>query len=375
MRLNFAETFKRLRKEKEMTQEAISEVLGVSAQSVSRWELGVCYPDLEMLPAIANYFDVSIDTLLSNDSVSKSADEAAFNERINSLSNETTESIDFVKEYCSKYPESDYYASQLVYAIKRHVVGDEVKTAKYMPLLKKTARRLLETRYREVTIRSMAIICPEEELQEWLDMTPYSYFSRRRCLVSRAEARRDNKGMFIQHGLEMLEGVSKQLDHRYPDCFGSRKKIEFQRKVMQTVRSFGENGEIPDGWKLFYAYKQFVLSACLFGAGETEDGWEEFRSALDKYKYVFSLDSEWLDIGGPLFSNLKVNKPWSYAIDADGNKHKLFAVVNFSYYNIKHILDLLKNPRWAWFNSVRNTPEYKAAIQWAEDIAKKQFSE
>ena len=132
---------------------------------------------------------------------------------------------------------------------------------------------------------------------------------------------------------------------------------------------------MPDGWKLFYAYKQFVLSACLFGAGKTEEGWVEFRSALDKYKYVFSLDSEWLDIGGALFSDLKVNKPWSYAIDTEGNKHKLFAVVNLSYFNIKHIVDLLNNPRWAWFNSVRNTPEYKAAVQWVEDTAKKQFGE
>ena len=41
MNLNFAENFKRLRKEKNATQEKTADALGVSSQSVSRWELGV----------------------------------------------------------------------------------------------------------------------------------------------------------------------------------------------------------------------------------------------------------------------------------------------------------------------------------------------
>ena len=67
MNLNFAENFKQLRKEKGITQEKIADVFGVSSQSVSRWELCVCYPDIEMLPSIANYFGVTVDYLLSND--------------------------------------------------------------------------------------------------------------------------------------------------------------------------------------------------------------------------------------------------------------------------------------------------------------------
>ena len=64
MNLNFSENLKRLRKEKGVTQEKLSEIVGVSAQSVSRWELSICYPDIEMLPGIANYFGVTVDELL-----------------------------------------------------------------------------------------------------------------------------------------------------------------------------------------------------------------------------------------------------------------------------------------------------------------------
>ncbi|MBR0323408.1 MAG: helix-turn-helix transcriptional regulator, partial [Bacteroidales bacterium] len=67
MKLYIGEQLKALRKEKQITQEVLADVLGVSYQSVSRWELGVCYPDMELLPSIANYFGVTIDRLLSND--------------------------------------------------------------------------------------------------------------------------------------------------------------------------------------------------------------------------------------------------------------------------------------------------------------------
>ena len=65
---------KGLDSKKGIKQEQIAETLSVSYQSVSRWKLGVCYPDFELLPVIANCFGVIIDILLSNDKISKEKD-------------------------------------------------------------------------------------------------------------------------------------------------------------------------------------------------------------------------------------------------------------------------------------------------------------
>lgn len=53
-----------LRKEKGMTQEELAAVLGVSGQAVSKWESGVCCPDIGLLPGVADVFGVTLDTLM-----------------------------------------------------------------------------------------------------------------------------------------------------------------------------------------------------------------------------------------------------------------------------------------------------------------------
>ena len=64
MNIYFSENIKRLRKQRDLTQEALADFLGVSFQAVSKWERGESYPDIEMLPEIAVHFGVSVDELL-----------------------------------------------------------------------------------------------------------------------------------------------------------------------------------------------------------------------------------------------------------------------------------------------------------------------
>ena len=98
-----------------------------------------------MLPSIANYFGVTVDYLLSNDLHSKEKDRALFWEKLDEFSDSTTEAIDFINEYCQKYPEDDGYAFQLICAIRNYALGNAQKTKEYMPLLLKNVQRLLET--------------------------------------------------------------------------------------------------------------------------------------------------------------------------------------------------------------------------------------
>ncbi len=77
MTIYFGENLKRLRKEKEFTQETLADFLGVSFQAVSKWERGETYPDITMLPVISRFFGVTIDDLLGTN---KSLEEQKINE-------------------------------------------------------------------------------------------------------------------------------------------------------------------------------------------------------------------------------------------------------------------------------------------------------
>ncbi|MBO5218270.1 MAG: helix-turn-helix transcriptional regulator [Clostridia bacterium] len=63
MKLKIGETIRRLRHERGCTQEQLARAVGVSAQAVSRWEAGTGYPDIEYIPAVADFFDISTDIL------------------------------------------------------------------------------------------------------------------------------------------------------------------------------------------------------------------------------------------------------------------------------------------------------------------------
>ncbi len=64
MTIKIGEKIRELRKKADVNQERFAEYLGVTAQAVSKWEVEGGYPDIELLPSIANFFNISIDELM-----------------------------------------------------------------------------------------------------------------------------------------------------------------------------------------------------------------------------------------------------------------------------------------------------------------------
>lgn len=68
MQIHLGEKIRELRKRDKRKQKDLAVALGVTSQAVSRWEANGGYPDIAMLPAIANYFHITIDELFGYDS-------------------------------------------------------------------------------------------------------------------------------------------------------------------------------------------------------------------------------------------------------------------------------------------------------------------
>ncbi|MBQ7392139.1 MAG: helix-turn-helix transcriptional regulator [Clostridia bacterium] len=68
--MSLSANIKRLRQEKNLTQEQLAAKLGVSAQAVSKWETSETYPDGTLLVPLAQELDVSLDVLFDNNLIS-----------------------------------------------------------------------------------------------------------------------------------------------------------------------------------------------------------------------------------------------------------------------------------------------------------------
>ena len=73
--MEFNEKIQELRKQKGLTQEELAEKLYVSRTAISKWESGRGYPNIESLKAIAKFFSVTVDELLSSGEILTIAEE------------------------------------------------------------------------------------------------------------------------------------------------------------------------------------------------------------------------------------------------------------------------------------------------------------
>ena len=92
--MNFKDNLKKLRKDNNLSQEELAEKLNVTRQSVSKWESGVAYPEMDKVIQICKMFNINIDDLLNKDI--KEANE------IKESKNNINKYIDDILEYVTK---------------------------------------------------------------------------------------------------------------------------------------------------------------------------------------------------------------------------------------------------------------------------------
>lgn len=148
MEMFIGETIKRVRRERDLTQEEVAAHLGVSPQSVSKWERGEGYPDITMLPALANYFGVSVDELLGVGEIEKKEKYDAINRQWaqNNKSGAHSENVSLMKKALKTYPNDALLLVQLSTSLEK---VDGTPEEKRRRLLESTAVQEQILRYGE----------------------------------------------------------------------------------------------------------------------------------------------------------------------------------------------------------------------------------
>ena len=180
MKLTIGENIRNFRKKHDLTQEAFADRLGVTYQSVSRWENGTTYPDLELLPAIAAELSVTVDELLGMPQIEKEK--------------RAEEAYDELRRECCKRDYDAEKINALLRDIRRNYLDSECAWRPWVEGNDRAFRdpnilpeaRLLAEAYLERdpmnphVLKTLAKIEDEEHLQAFLDKytTPFDCSAR-----------------------------------------------------------------------------------------------------------------------------------------------------------------------------------------------------
>lgn len=128
--MDLGNNIKSLRTKKKMTQEELAELLGTTSKSVSRWEQSLTYPDISLLPFIANIFEVTVDELLGVESIKqdeyvkelkKQADQYAMN-------NDYESELNLWQEAYKKLPNNEEVKIGLINVMNTiNIITNEIK--------------------------------------------------------------------------------------------------------------------------------------------------------------------------------------------------------------------------------------------------------
>ena len=133
MELMIGNKLKKLRHNKDLTQEEVAAHIGISYQAISKWERGDGYPDITMLPTLANYFGVSVDELIGMDEISSAnrLDEINQKWQENRTLGNHKENVELMRNALKIYPNNALLLIQLSASLER-LDGTEKEKKEYL---------------------------------------------------------------------------------------------------------------------------------------------------------------------------------------------------------------------------------------------------
>ena len=129
MEIKMGEKIKALRKQKNISQEVLAQVLGVSFQAVSKWETGTCMPEVTLIPAIAGFFEVSTDELFDFNLIEQEEKVMDIVGKAADLRDEhPAEAEEILRQGLKQFPGNEILLNNLLYTMRAPERNEEVVT-------------------------------------------------------------------------------------------------------------------------------------------------------------------------------------------------------------------------------------------------------
>ena len=244
--MNIGNKIKELRKARGITQEQLANSIGVSFQAVSKWENNIALPDITLAPALASYFDVSLDTLFEFNL--KKIEEDAFEIAKESweyrdIDNEKARAI--IDEGLKKYPDNDILLTNRLYVMNYDETPDEVI---------KLASKIIDTtnddalKYDACQFMAYAYKAKNdlESARKAIDIVPEFYFTNLELKASILDGEEKWEAACHQHS-EALYSLM-HMTHKIVDCYEERSEYKEALETLENALAVLDILKVKDGW-------------------------------------------------------------------------------------------------------------------------------
>lgn len=246
MELNIGKSVRALRQERNVTQEELANAIGVTAQAVSKWERNEGYPDVTMLPKIARYFGVSLDTVYGVDAKREQREIFELINRVRSIW-PRGECEGELREGLEKYPGSFELMTELAYVLTESGKKDASEEA--VRLLEEVLDRCTDQKIRN---RAYPGLC-----------RAYEYAQRHKDALHAAMNLPDlfqtsaHELSLIYRGEELVEHIQRSLAALFKladrwisalaeeNFYSTEEKIRLHEKMIELYRILTDNNSCP----------------------------------------------------------------------------------------------------------------------------------
>ncbi len=297
MKLTIGENIRNFRKKNDLTQEVLAERLGVTYQSVSRWENGTTYPDLELLPAICRELSVTADELIGMPSAEKEKRAA--------------ETFDELRRECIKRDYNAERIAELLRDIRINYIdtnhtwrpwaeGNDraFRDPKILPEVRLLAQAELARHPMSAHVmQTMATVEDEEHLEAFLKKYTTAFdCSARALLFMRYWRRHDGEGFEKERRYQLYHAFNNLLCPRYlrgwkNDTKSKAEADEFMENMLAVIRSDAEDDR-PDMWVADRLEQGFKSAARFAAESKTEEALSRAKNAVELLEETMKITDE-----------------------------------------------------------------------------------
>ncbi len=238
--MSIGSTIKKLRREREMTQEQLAECLGITANAVSQWECDRTAPDISQLPMLARVLQVTTDRLLGVD-FSKDEEEI---ERIGQESfdhyrgGQLIKAAEIAREGLKQYPQSFHLMARLAESL----IGLPGCEEEIEELCDKILKDCTEGRPRDHAYRLKIILCGRRgqygEVKKLAENLPHIWASREDLLLRWYHEDSEEHRMELAECAKVyLRSLVICLGHiAHSSCYSIEEKIQIRTQIIGILQ-------------------------------------------------------------------------------------------------------------------------------------------